>query len=45
MAKKKHHRKKHCRTCTKSGKFSKHGRYYRCKTGAHWGKPRKRSKK
>jgi len=37
--------KRHCRTCTKSGKFSKHGRYYRCKKGGHWGKPRKRSKK
>ena len=36
---------KHCRVCTKSGKFSKHGRYYRCKVGNHYGKPRKRRKK
>jgi hypothetical protein len=36
---------KHCRTCTKTGKFSKHGRFYRCKKGGKWSKPRKRSKK
>jgi hypothetical protein len=44
MAKKKKG-KAHCRTCTKGGKFSKRGRYYRCKKGGHWSKPRKRSKK
>lgn len=37
--------KHHCRTCTKTGKFSKRGRYYRCKKGGKWSKPRKRSKK
>lgn len=41
----KHRRAKHCRTCTKGGKFSKRGRYYRCKVGSHWTKPRKRSKR
>lgn len=34
-----------CRTCTKGGKFSKRGRYYRCKKGGKWTKPRKRSKR
>jgi hypothetical protein len=46
MAKKKKTiRHKKCRKCTKTGKFSKAGRYYRCKVGSHWSKPRKRSKK
>jgi hypothetical protein len=43
MASKKKKTGKKCRRSTKSGKFSKHGRYYRCKVGSHWSKPRKRS--
>ncbi len=46
MAKrKKSRRSTQCRTCTKGGKFSKRGRYYRCKKGGKWTKPRKRSKR
>ena len=46
MARKKMKRRKHCRTSTKGGKFSKHGRYYRCRLpGGKWSKPRKRSRR
>lgn len=38
----KKHRAKHCVRVTKSGKFSKHGRYVRCKKHGRWGKIRKR---
>jgi hypothetical protein len=37
-----HHK---CRRTTKRGKPSKHGRYYSCKKGGHWSRPKKRAKK
>jgi hypothetical protein len=36
---------KHCRSVTKSGKPSKHGKYRQCKKGGHWGPIRKKHQK